>query len=67
MTAQVDDPTNGVAIIRQVMDLTQNTTTSGITKIGGGTSDDSNRDAGMDANTTNKPDRDGTSLGETDS
>jgi len=61
-TMQVDDPTDGTAIIQRVIDLTQNTTTGGITEIGKGTPDDSSRDAGMDTNTDNGLNKNGTSL-----
>ncbi len=66
-TAQVDDPTDGAAILQRVMDLTQNPTTSGVTEDGQGTSDDSNRDVRADANAASKFNQTRMNLGETNS
>jgi len=49
------------------MDLTKDTAISGITEVGKGMPDDSGRDAGMDANTNNRPNKNGTKLARTDS
>jgi len=43
---QIDDPTNGAAILQRVMDLAQNPTTGGITEDGTRTPNDSGRNAG---------------------
>ncbi len=59
---QVDDPTDGTAIIQRVMDLTQNPTTSGITEDGQGTSDDFGRDVGADTDANSEFNRNKTSL-----
>jgi len=61
-TTQVDDPTNGAAIIRRVVDLAQNTAIGRITEISKGTPDDSSGDAGMDADTNDGLNQDGSCL-----
>ncbi len=63
---QVDDPTDGVAILQRVMDLTQNTAVDRVTEASMKMPDDSGRDAGMDANARGRLDKDGASLGGTD-
>ncbi len=65
VTMQIDDPTDGAAIIRRVMVLAQNTNADGITEAGKGTPTDPNRNAGMDVDANNELNNNRTSLAET--
>ncbi len=58
-SAQVDNPTDGAAILHRVMDLAQNTAINKITGTGTKAPVNSDRDAGMDANTRERLDSGG--------
>jgi len=64
---QVANPTDGVAILQQVMALAQNPITGGVAKDGQRTSDDSSRNVRVDANAASESNRTRTSLAGTNS
>ncbi len=62
---QIDNPTDGAAVIRRIMDLTQDTVADRATEVGKGTPDDLDRATRMDADTNGRPNTDGTKVDET--